>query len=208
MEVIESRQWQSSANPAVEVSSLTPESAAWFQFSKGFAAAQLGDSAGARTALEAMRSNSETARSDHHADPPDMQALAVGIESLEGLIAVRFGDYNAGTAQIRRASETYSRMPFAFGPPVTIKPPEELMGEVLLAKGDAAAALPFFRQSLRRAPLRSISLAGLARAQHLTGDDVSARKTYQQLLACWHSADPGLPSLEEAQTFVATNAER
>ena len=99
-------------------------------------------------------------------------------------------------------------MPFAFGPPVTIKPPEELMGEVLLAKGDAAAALPFFRQSLHRAPLRSMSLLGLARAQHLTGDDVSARENLQAAVNFLAFRRFRIPGLDEAQRAVAGNAER
>jgi tetratricopeptide (TPR) repeat protein len=48
-----------------------------------------------------------------------------------------------------------------------------------------------------------LAVLGLARAQALSGDKVSARKTYQDLLAIWKDADPDLSVLREVKAEYA-----
>lgn len=204
--VIESQEWTATADAALDTSLLDPDKAAWHSFIIGFAAAQRGDLPAANAALQAMRANVETFRSVHDAEPQDVQALAVALDELNGLIQIKAGQYEAGVATLRHAVETYRGMAFAFGPPVTVKPPEELLGEVLLEKGDAAAARLSFEQSLERAPRRTQSLLGLARAEHLAGDEISSRQNYQTLLTIWHAADANAPGLEEARKALSEPA--
>jgi eukaryotic-like serine/threonine-protein kinase len=49
----------------------------------------------------------------------------------------------------------------------------------------------------------SISYLGLARASALAGDTAKARKSYQDFLALWNNADPGIPILQEAKAEYA-----
>jgi tetratricopeptide (TPR) repeat protein len=205
-DVIESHDWTATEDAAWDTTVLDPDKAAWHNFIAGFADAQRGDLPAANAALQAMRTQADTFRSVRDAEPQDVQAFAVSLDELNGLIQIKAGQYEAGVATLRHAVETYRGMAFAFGPPVTVKPPEELLGEVQLEKGDAAAARLSFEQSLERAPRRTQSLLGLARAEHRAGDEVSSRQNYQTLLTIWHTADPNLPGLEEAHKALAEPA--
>ena len=58
-------------------------------------------------------------------------------------------------------------MPIVFGPPVIFKPSYEILGEMHLAKGHKDAAVDAFEKSLKLAPGRRLSLAGLEAAKAL-----------------------------------------
>ena len=203
MAVIESQDWKSAEEPASTLSALPPYSAAWCEFASGFAAAQSGHLGRATAALQSMQTKAAEFQATPEADAQDAQALAVAAGTLSGLIQVKSGRGEAGEVEIRHSYETYRAMAFAFGPPVTIKPPEEVLGEILLAKGDAASARLSFEQALQRAPGRAQSLLGLARAERLAHDEPAARKTYEKLVAIWHAADPDVPGLAEARMQIS-----
>jgi TolA-binding protein len=99
-------------------------------------------------------------------------------------------------------------MAFDFGPPPILKPPQELLGELLLKDGKPKQAAEAFQSSLKRAPNRSLSLLGLARAQSAAGDKTAAAATYKQLLATWKTADAGNPDLAEAKLYIAATGEK
>ena len=207
MAIIESRDWNGTPRDEFDMAALHPYAGGWYAFANGIAAAERGDVTAARSALETMNKETSAFRSEQDAEPQYVRTFSVGAEELSGFIHIKDGQYEAGVAEIRHAAETYRSMPFAFGPPVTIKPPEELLGEVLLERGDAADARRAFELSLQRAPKRAQSLLGLARAEHLAGDDASARKTYQMLVAIWHQADADYADPAEARKALSGEAE-
>ena len=196
--VIESQERNGARRTEIETSELEPGDAAWDEFANGLAAAQGGDRARAELALKEMGAKTDRFRAGTDVDPEDAKNLAIGMLELSGLIKVQAGHYEDGVSELRRADEAYRGMAFAFGPPSTMKPPAELLGEVLLKKGDARAARESFERSLARAPRRTESLLGLARSERMGGEEQAARKTYQTLLSIWHSADADAPGLEEA----------
>jgi len=53
------------------------------------------------------------------------------------------------------------------------------------------------------APEYALAHLGLARAYALSGDNVNARKAYQDFLALWKDADPDIPILKEAKAEYA-----
>jgi len=65
---------------------------------------------------------------------------------------------------LEQASADYDAQPFDFGPPATVKPPRELLGELLLAAGHKDEARAQFERALVSAPERRLSLAGRAQA--------------------------------------------
>ncbi len=75
------------------------------------------------------------------------------------------------------------------GLPVLRKPSYELLGELLLKENRNAAAREAFEASLQRAPQRTASLLGLARAASAMGDKTAAAEAYRQLLRIWKNAD-------------------
>lgn len=204
MEIVEAQSWSAAATALPEPPMLSPEAATWYGVDRSFAATQRGDLAAARSSLADLRAKAEARRSLEDADPQDTEALAIALLEVSGLLDVKEGKNVAGVAKLRQAADRYRSMAFAFGPPVTGKPPEELLGEVLLAQGDARGAELAFRQCLERAPGRSQSLLGLARAEHLAKNNTAARKTFATLLGNWGKADPETAGLAEARGFLAT----
>ena len=87
-----------------------------------------------------------------------------------------------------------------FGPPVTIKPPREVAGELLLEMGRLADAKKEFILALERTPRRTAPLLGLARAERALGNRAESRRLYHELAIIWHSADAGVPELVEVRS--------
>ena len=87
-----------------------------------------------------------------------------------------------------------------FGPPNTFKPPHEAAGELLLELRRFAEAEEEFRLALERAPKRSASLLGFARAAKAQGKSADAATRYAELAANWRRADAGLPDVAEARS--------
>jgi hypothetical protein len=92
--------------------------------------------------------------------PRTTDELQIMSLMLEGVIAERTGQLDAAIASAREAARRYDAMPFDFGPPVPIKPPHELAGEILLQAGRAKEALAEFDPALKTAPGRALSLQG------------------------------------------------
>ena len=70
-----------------------------------------------------------------------------------------------------------------------MKPTHELLGEVLLARGENAEAQKEFARSLEMAPGRSLSLLGLARAARAAGDSAVAANADAALKKNWAAGD-------------------
>jgi cytochrome c-type biogenesis protein CcmH/NrfG len=95
---------------------------------------------------------------------------------------------------------------YAFGPPSPEKPSYELLGELLLKENRNAPARAAFKASLERAPQRTESLLGLARAESAMGDKAAAAETWRQLLGIWKNADPGFGSREDVQRNLSAQS--
>jgi tetratricopeptide (TPR) repeat protein len=128
--------------------------------------------------------------------------VAVMEKELAALLAVAAGRREDAVLRMQEAVALDRDLPPPLGPPRPIKPAPELFGEILLElgrPGDAAAA---FDRALARWPNRSLSLLGRARAAAALGERESARRHYGRLLLNWRRADPGLPDLKEARSFL------
>ena len=128
--------------------------------------------------------------------------VAVMEKELAALIAVRDGRREDATARMREALVLERELPPPLGPPQPIKPASELFGEILLELGRPREAAAEFARALERWPNRSLTVLGLARASAALGDRDAARLHYRRLLDNWRSADPGLPELAEARSFL------
>ncbi|MEZ5461871.1 hypothetical protein [Dokdonella sp.] len=171
-------------------------------FVSGYAAAQRGDLDAAESALASLEKLIASSQPD-----PEFLALPgyldIFRDNLTALIAFKRGKHEVALARVRAAVERLQGMAFDFGPPPSVKPPQELLGELLLARDKPDEAAAAFSASLEMAPLRALSLLGLARAQVAGGYAEAAAKTYSKLVAIWHSADPQLPGLLEARAFLS-----
>jgi tetratricopeptide (TPR) repeat protein len=179
-------------------------SAAWAWFPEGYAAAERGEFAAAASASQRVVGLVLQPQEPEEAPNGDAY-FEIMAQALAGLTAFRQGNRDGGLNLVERAATRYESVPFDYGPPVPVKPPHELAGELLLQLGRPAEARRYFEQSLRLAPRRVESLLGLAEAAAATGDEAAARTAYTELVTIWHSADAGLPGKAEAATWLASH---
>lgn len=164
-------------------------------FTTGFVAAERGDLPAARNALATLldllpqTAAAFDAAGTPPADPmrqiPQIQKL-----QLQAVILSAEGHGDEAIAMAKQAVATGEELAYAFGPPSPEKPSYELLGELLLKENRNAPARAAFEASLERAPQRTGSLLGLARAESAMGDKAAAAETWRKLHEIWKNADP------------------
>ena len=172
----------------------------WAMFSRGLEQAARGELRRARktlVSLQALAAKPVPADGDANGNA----YLKAMSQMLEGAIAERSGALDQALRLTAQAAATYDAIPFDFGPPVPLKPPHELRGEMLLAAARPAEALVEFDLALKSAPLRAQSMLGRARALAAT-HSADAGKAYSDLLAIWQHADADLPALAEVRRLA------
>jgi tetratricopeptide (TPR) repeat protein len=172
-------------------------------FASGYAATEHGDAATAKDALATMQEAGADAAKKADVDSRDPKVLDIMAHELNAMLLEAGGEQEKAIAEARRAADQYAGMAFDFGPPVTFKPPHELLGELLLKQKRAEEAKAAFAKSLTFAPRRTASLLGLARAEKAMGDVGGAKTTYAELLEIWRAAEPEYAPLAEARAAVA-----
>jgi tetratricopeptide (TPR) repeat protein len=138
--------------------------------------------------------------------PPNRELVdqaTVMLHELGALLMLSQKDPKEAFAAMERATAAQARMPRPIGRPYPVKGADELYGELLLQAGRAKEAIVWFERTLQRTPNRSRAVLGLARAAARAGDGVKSRAAYKQFLANWHTADPKLPEVREAQAALA-----
>jgi len=111
-------------------------------------------------------------------------------------------DHGKAVELMKKATLLEEAMGPPSGPPVLIKPSNELFGEILLRAANPADAARQFRTALLRQPNRARSLLGAARAAAQSGDKDAAAAAYAKLLEQWKQADESLPELREARDYL------
>jgi len=147
-----------------------------WSFARGLAASRRGDLETARAALtilQAVRGRLGQRFGDTRVpqDAEYLKRLEVMDRELQAVVELARpnGSVDIALALLRRATAAEDSMAYAFGPPAVEKPAHELLGEVLLAHGDAAGAQAAFEATLRRQPGRALALRGLERAKAAAG---------------------------------------
>ncbi len=196
--LVNTRRWNDDAVALeVDLRGLGPATAASHLFATGLAALRRGDREKAESVVGRLKEERESASRGGGEYPPDLQAVRVLELELRALLSMKGGEVDRALWLMREATSIESAMPFEFGPPFIVKPSPELLGEMLLELGRPAEARQAFAAALQRAPRRTASLLGLARAAERAGDVAVARETYETLRLIWRRADPALPDLAE-----------
>jgi tetratricopeptide (TPR) repeat protein len=162
-------------------------------FTAGYGALQRHDLAAARQAAarlgEARQKIEQRFAQEPQSDTsPEKRAVILDLE-LQALLDNAAGHPAEALATLRRATAIEEQLPFAFGPPAVEKPSHELLGEILAAQGRPAEAAAAFRAALARAPRRTTSLRGLARAEAAAGNPAEAGRITAELRAIEQRAD-------------------
>lgn len=144
-------------------------------FARGITAGT--DLAQARTALEQLQARIAAARAAPKgvkADWLDMvtdqelEEATIMADALEGVIRYDEGDRRAGIAAVTQAVAASEHLQFEYGPPWSVKPLDELLGELLLADGQSTEAAAAFERTLAVYPNRRLALEGLAASRGAT----------------------------------------
>jgi tetratricopeptide (TPR) repeat protein len=163
-------------------------------FATGFTMIANGDLDEAQAELNSLRKQIGSAKvltveeglhEDDSATSEDGFKIATIIaRELESLLFFHEGETDRALDVLASAVADENTRPLTYGPPHVPKPSSELMGEMLLALGRPADAIPQFEQSLARNTNKTMSLLGLARAQEEVGDSAAA-ETWQRAEANW-----------------------
>lgn len=177
--------WDSATSPQ------DPAIKAYWDFIQGYGSIKRGDEEGASKSL--IQLAQDNARTD---GATDLTNTILELE-LKAMVKLAQGASDEATALMRSATAREDAMPFDFGPPPVVKPSHELFGEMLLQLKRPVDAAAEFQRALARAPRRTRSLLGLARAAKASGDSLTAKKTYATIRSIWHEADGAQSALAE-----------
>ncbi len=171
----------------------------------GMSAARKGDTASAWRIHGGMTQRARNARNlAGNRFVPGLDAADVMADLLRATILVTSLRYDSAIVVARAAATREAGLPFEFGPPETIKPPYELLGELLLVAQRPKEARTAFEKGLARTPNRSRGLLGMARAYAAAGDVQAGARFYARFLANVAAGDGKGYEVKEAEAFLAT----
>ncbi|HEY7027597.1 MAG TPA: tetratricopeptide repeat protein [Gemmatimonadales bacterium] len=184
--LVETREWDGDvARITIDTVGLNP-APFLLGLPEGWAALDRGDTATTGKIINAMEARLAQARADTSSGLGSLvNNMEIMQRELKGMMLVKAGKNDEGVALLRQAAAQEDTVPYDFGPPETIKPPKELLGEILLTVGNPAEAKVAFEQSLARTPRRPASLIGLASAATKTGDTEEAATALSDLEKLW-----------------------
>jgi tetratricopeptide (TPR) repeat protein len=204
---LERRQWTEAVELPLSPPSLSwpkfPQAESIHWFARGLAGARGGNLAAARQALARLQTLHGTmvaAKNVYWADQAEIQGSVVA-----GWIARAEGRSDEALRLLRQAADLEDGTEKHPVTPGAIQPAREMLGELLLDLGQAAAALAEFEASQKIDPNRFHGLAGAARAAEQAGDRAKAKRYYEALLELTKTADSPRPEIARARAFVAAN---
>jgi tetratricopeptide (TPR) repeat protein len=201
--VVETRHWNSEAlKIPVKVTDMNTDVQNMYFFVDGYAALMRGDLPGAKQTLNTMMATTEPTApaptDEHHHGAAPAATTKPAVEhpvsqvlqlELQSLLLLKEGKGREAEALLRKATQVEDAMSFMYGPPDIVKPSHELLGEVLLELNRPAEAKKEFVLAMKRAPNRSLSLMGLAKAAEGSGDKKLAAQTLGTLKKIRQKAD-------------------
>ncbi len=137
-------------------------------------------------------SESKSAECKAHAanmSPAENLAVQVMEKELQAAILNAQGKKEDALRLLKEATAVEDSMTFEFGPPLPVKPSHEMFAEFLLEAGKYKEAQDEFNKALARAPRRSQSLTGLAKAAGQSGDSQIAKEAQTELQNIRRKAD-------------------
>jgi tetratricopeptide (TPR) repeat protein len=127
----------------------------------------------------------------------DKRVAAIMAQQLEAILIFSEGRRDEGLVLARQAAVVDEGLSFEFGPPLPVKPPHELVGDLLMDVRRPGEAVTEYEASLRRTPGRALSLLGLYRAAMASRQPQKAQLAAAELRRIWQRADKTLPELKE-----------
>jgi tetratricopeptide (TPR) repeat protein len=186
---------------------IPPTAPAWVEAIPRFGRALGAARSGAPERADGELAHMEELLERLHAEGEDYWAVVVEAQrrAAEAWVLHARGDRDGAVALALAAAEleeTVEKHPVTPGP---LLPARELLGDLLLEVGDAAAARAAYEATLVREPRRARALFGAARAAEAAGDEAGARAHYRELLDLLEKGDPDRPDRRAAEEALARN---
>jgi tetratricopeptide (TPR) repeat protein len=199
--MLERQDWQGAAQ-LQPLGTGYPMAEAITYFARAMGAARSGDTAAAQADIEKLkeqRAALEKAGQGYWAGQVEIQILgaqAWTAESQGNRSDAR--KFMRAAADLEDASEKHVAMENR------LYPMRELLADMLLAQGEAAAALTEYETSLKSAPMRLRGFYGAAKAAEASGDAKTARVYFEKVARLTRYADGDRPELREAKQRLAS----
>src|SRR5262249_49787274 len=190
--VLERGDWAGAAALKFETTKY-PQADSLIRFTRGLGAARNGDLSAAKAEIEAikeLRTALEKANQSYWADRSEEQILAISA-----WIALRDSASDQAVKLMRTAADNEDASVKHIAMENRLYPMRELLGDLLLATGDASAALKEYETSLAANPNRYRGFAGAAQAAAKAGDRQKASGYFAKLVALTSKADSGRPEI-------------
>jgi len=202
---LERRNWSEAADLKVEPIEFPWERFQWAEaithFARAIGAARNGDANRARVECEKL---AEAQKGLVGAKDNYDWATQVEIQSRAAAAWLAKAEGKSGEALrlMRSAADLEDSTDKHPVTPGAVLPAREMLGDLLLELNRPADALREYERSLANSPNRFNGLAGAARAAHLAGDRLLARRYYQKLVRICALADGDRPELQRARKFL------
>lgn len=197
---LERSDWKGAAALAV-TSTQFPAADSLTRFARGLGMARSGDLAGAKREIEAMQELQkalEKANDSYWASRSEEHIYAVSA-----WVALAEGARDQAVKLMRAAADREDASVKHVAMENRLYPMRELLAELLLEAGQAAAALREYEASLKETPNRYRGFYGAARAADAAGDRQKAKGYFAKLVALSKNADTVRPEIARATVFLA-----
>jgi Tfp pilus assembly protein PilF len=172
-------------------------------FARALGAARNGNPQAARAdiaKLTELRDQLRAAKDAYWANQVDIELQIATAWTLQAE-----GKADEALAAMRAAADAEDKTEKSPVTPGPLAPARELLGDMLLGRGDAKDALAAFEATLAKEPNRFNATAGAAAAADKLGDKAKATAYYEKLVALAAGSDSDRPALARAKQYLAKN---
>ena len=199
--MLERQDWQGAAQ-LESVGTNFPAAEAITYFARAMGAARSGGAGAAQAdidKLKELRGTLAKANQGYWAGQVEIQILGA-----QAWLAQAKGDKAEALKFMRAAADLEDSSEKHVAMENRLYPMRELLGDMLLAQGEAAAALKEYETSFKNAPMRLRGFYGAAKAAEASGDAKKAREYFEKLARLTRNADGDRPELREAKQRLAS----
>jgi Tfp pilus assembly protein PilF len=200
--VVERGDWAGAAALEVRVTKFAHVMAI-SHFARALGAARSGHPEAARAdiaKLAELRDKLRDAKDAYWANQVDIQLQIATAWALQAE-----GKADEALAAMRAAADAEDKTEKSPVTPGPLAPARELLGDMLLARGDAQGALVAYEATLAKEPNRFNATAGAAAAAEKLDDKAKASAYYEKLLALAAGSNSDRPALARAKQYLAKN---
>ncbi len=200
--MLERQDWKGAASLQVLDIVKAPQAQAITHFARALGAARSDEVAAAQgdiDKLKDLRASLEKAGQPYWAGQIEVQILAA-----QAWVAQAQGNREEALKFMRAAADLEDASEKHVAMENRLYPMRELLGDMLMAQGQARAALTEYEVALKNAPMRLRGFYGAAKAAEASGDTKKARDYFAKLASLTRNADGDRPEVREAKQRLAS----